>query len=128
MNQNMKTLQDLKAGDQVATCKTSMLRSNAPAWGIETVERVTATQLVMPHGLRYNKKDGSVVGTPLSNDCIRPLTDALRSEIEQANALWKERNHLHDALQAVSFRSTKHMTIEQMRVMHEAAKTCGLLK
>ena len=84
MNTMTKQLSDLKKGDQV------FLKDSRPGEfdSIETIERVTRTQIILPHNNRFRIKDGGEIrGDIWWRKTIRPATAELIAEVERQNKI-----------------------------------------
>jgi len=66
-------LANLKAGDQVVRSYGYGVRTLSLA----TVERVTPTQIVLPHGERYRREDGGMIGRGRSMASVEPTPERL---------------------------------------------------
>jgi hypothetical protein len=82
----MNDLTQVKAGDKVAL-------QNRNDWGlaeirakytIQTVERMTATQLVLNNGARVYKVGGAIVGNPYRSYCV--ATPEILVQVAEAQA------------------------------------------
>ena len=77
-----KQLSDLKPGDQVFV--RDYRRGGDDS--IETIERITKTQIILSHNNRFKIKDGDEIGGDTWwKKSIRPATTELIAEVERQN-------------------------------------------
>lgn len=77
MDKEKDWLESLEIGDEVAVCSRGK-------FSIETVTKVTRTQIVTQYG-RYRKDTGYSVGVSIWNLAnIKPVTDAIRETIKKS--------------------------------------------
>lgn len=111
-------------GSRVAcTIVTSSFSRYRPTHSIESVVRLTETQVVLADGSRYRKASGEEVG---GYRCITPLTAELEDKIKAQIEVWNMRNEAIEVLDRLVPRiSSRAMTPEQMKAIAQAAKDCG---
>ena len=85
MTQNAtKQLSDLKPGDQVFV-RDCRRKGNDR---IETIERITKTQIILSHNNRFRIKDGHEIGGDLWwKKSIRPATPDLTAEVKREDEI-----------------------------------------
>lgn len=100
-------LKSLKVGDKAVV-------SNRFGRGIQTVERATATQIVMSGGAKFRRRDGGKIGGgPYSAARISPATDEVAEEIKRQRRAFSLAARLSD----VSWRSLPLETLEAIVAM-----------
>jgi len=77
-----KQLSDLKEGDQVFVRNYRCGGDDS----IETIERITKTQIILPHNNRFRIKDGNEIGGDIWwKKSIQPATAELIADVERQN-------------------------------------------
>jgi len=74
-------LQSLKPDDQVAVSLYTL--SEYPRYVLHTVQRITATQIILNNGVRYRKKNGWPLGVTYGERLL-PYTDQVKHANEFA--------------------------------------------
>lgn len=79
-----KQLSDLKPGDQVFVRDYRYNANNS----IETIERITKTQIILSHNNRFRIKNGDEIGGDIWwKKSIQPATAELIAEVERHNKI-----------------------------------------